>query len=115
MKNISERVTFSLPSPEYYESFSEFDQIIEKIAELGYVGIETGICNPENIDIILLKQSLKTNKIKLTAVGTGDAQLYNNISFSDKNFFIRKEAVARIKKDILLASIFSAKVLIGRI
>lgn len=86
---------------------------IAKISKLNYDGIELAIRDPELLDINGIISALKKNKLKVPAIGTGQAYSEEGLSFTDPDPKIRKKAIKRIKSHISLARKLDAVVIIG--
>ena len=85
------------------------------ISKLGYDGIELGIRNPDSVKANQLVALLKQLRLEISAIGTGQAYLDDDLSLTDSNIKIRKQAVERIKKHISLARVLESQVIIGLI
>jgi len=88
---------------------------LEKIAGLGYQGVELAIRDPNLVDITKLADLLKKNKLVVPAIGTGQAWGEEGLSFTDPDPSVRSKAIDRIKSHIPLASQFGAVIIIGLI
>ena len=85
------------------------------MSSLGYDGIELAIRNPNDVDISALQAVLEKHRLKLAAIGTGQAYFDENISLSDDDKKQRAKAVTRLKDHIDLAGSFDAHVIVGLI
>lgn len=94
----------------YDESLEEN---ITKIRELNYDGIELAIRDPELLDIVNLKSTLKENNLSVPAIGTGQIFSEDGLSFTNSDSDIRKKAIHRIKSHINLADKLNAIIIIG--
>lgn len=88
---------------------------MEKMAVMGFDGVELAIRNPSDINISELRRRLKLSDLKVPALGTGEAYLEEGLSLCHPNKEIRKAAIQRIKNHIRLASKLEALVIIGLI
>ena len=88
---------------------------LEKIARLGYQGVELAIRDPNLVDISNLAGLLKKNELVVPAIGTGQAWGEEGLSFTDPDPYVRSKAIDRIKSHIPLASLFGAVIIIGLI
>ncbi len=93
----------------------DFKESIQKVAKLGFDGVELAIRNPKDVSIKELEKLIKENNLEVPAIGTGQAFVEEGISFSDPNEIVRKMALERIKNQIIFASHFGAQVIIGLI
>lgn len=80
---------------------------------MGYDGIELFVKRPGEINVKLLRQWLTSNKIRLSAIAAVAAFVEEGLSLSDPAKNIRKKHIEIIKRQIELASYFSAVVPIG--
>ncbi|GAB4112241.1 MAG: 5-keto-L-gluconate epimerase [Candidatus Caldatribacteriota bacterium] len=93
----------------------DFKTSIEKVAELGFDGVELAVRNPKEIKIDAIERVIKEDNLEVPAIGTGQAFVEEGISFSDPNEIVRRMAVERINNQIIFASHFNAQVIIGLI
>ena len=93
----------------------DFGKSIEKVAKLGYQGVELAIRDPAIVDRKEIKKLVESFGLEVPAVGTGQAYGEEGLSFSSPNDGIRKKAVKRVKDHIHFASSFGAQVIIGLI
>ena len=91
----------------------DLKQSIEKLAELGYDGIEISLRDPGRIDAEKLNRILKKNNIELASIATGPSALMDGLTLTSSDGETRKKAERRIMDHIELASLFSAKIIIG--
>lgn len=85
------------------------------LASCGYEGIELAVRDPEKINKTILQKTLNDNRLKVSAIGTGQAFLEEGLSFSDKCFSVREKAILRFKAHIELAKTLNTQVIIGLI
>ena len=97
----------------YIVNNENWQKKLKLLADLGYHGVELGIRNPEKLNIKALKSVLNRHKLELSAIGTGQAYIDEELSLSSLKDNVRIEAVKRIKKHIDLASLFKTQVIIG--
>jgi sugar phosphate isomerase/epimerase len=88
---------------------------LAKIAALGYDGVELAVRDPGLLNARALREILNEKKLRVPAIGTGQAYGEEGLSFTHPDQAIRKRAVARIKAHIELAAGFDAHVIIGLI
>jgi sugar phosphate isomerase/epimerase len=87
------------------------------LAQLGYDGIELGVREPDKLDVANVKRVLEKYKLVVPAIGTGQAYVEEQLSFTDPDTAVRERAIARVRTHIALACEFISKpiVIIGLI
>lgn len=98
----------AIASGSYYEN-------IALMSELGFDGVELAIRNPELINIEAILKLLESTKLKVAAIGTGQAYVDEGLSLSSGDISTRTKAICRLKKHIDLASILNSQIIIGLI
>ena len=93
----------------------DLEKNIRNIAGLGFDGVELGVRNPAEVDIGLIKRVTAECGLKVCAIGTGQAYGDEGLSFSSPDANIRKQAIQRIRDQIVFASGLDAFVIIGLI
>jgi sugar phosphate isomerase/epimerase len=93
----------------------DLDANLALIASLGYDGVELAIRDPKRIDVDALDVLVNRNKLRVSAIGTGQAWGEEGLSFTDTDPDIRRAAVERIKSHVPVASRFGAVIIIGLI
>lgn len=88
---------------------------LEKIAGMGYQGVELAVREPKLVDGDSLAKLIQQYNLKVPAIGTGQAWGEEGLSFTDPEPDVRYEAVERIKSHISLAARFDAVIIIGLI
>ena len=88
---------------------------LAQIASLGYDGVELAIRDPKFIDLELLDRLVRKHKLKVPAIGTGQAWGEEGLSFTDPDPEVRFAAIERIKSHIPVAAHFGAVIIIGLI
>lgn len=88
---------------------------INKIAGLGYDGVELAVRDPRLLNMDVLNSSLKEAGLPVPAIGTGQAYGEEGLSFTNPDSDIRGKAIERIKAQIELAEVLNAVVIIGLI
>ncbi len=88
---------------------------VNKVADLGFDGVELAVRNPERIDVEYLKTLLRHRRLAVAAIGTGQAFSDDKLSFTDADAAIRQAAVERILAHQKLASELDTLVIIGLI
>ena len=91
----------------------KLEEGLDKIAHMGYEGVELSIRNPNQLDINKISELIQKNKLEVSAIGTGLTFTIDGLSFSHSNKNVRSEAVERIKNHIDFAYFFQSKILIG--
>jgi len=112
---LSFAISLQQTSFNYIAKNTSWQKKIKLLAELGYQAVELGIRDPKKVDIKALARSLERNKLKLSAVGTGQAYLDDKLSLSSLVKSTREKAMRRVKQHIDLCSEFDAQVIIGLI
>jgi sugar phosphate isomerase/epimerase len=92
-----------------------FERNAAHLAQLGYDGIELGVREPDKLDVADLKRTLAKYRLTVPAIGTGQAFVEEQLSFTDPDAAVRERAIARVKTHIALAAQFDALVIIGLI
>jgi sugar phosphate isomerase/epimerase len=92
-----------------------FQENVARIAEIGYDGVELAIRDPAMIDISAVQHTLARHNLAVPAIGTGQAYGEDNLSFTDPNKEVRRQAISRIQAQIKLAAAFEAVVILGLI
>lgn len=85
------------------------------LARLGYDGVELMTLNPKKLDWALVKSTAEKNGLSIVLVCTGEIYGQLNLSFTDKNESVRKEAIKRVCEIIDFASYLGANINIGRV
>jgi sugar phosphate isomerase/epimerase len=93
----------------------ELETNIQKIAELGYDGVELAVRDPKLLDLPAINALLDRHNLEVPAIGTGQAYGEDRLSFTSPDEGIRQAALERIKTQVDLASHLNAVVLIGLI
>lgn len=88
---------------------------LDRIAALGYAGVELAIRDPRLVDLDRLEQLVRIRRLSVPAIGTGQAWGEEGLSFTDPDPAVRRGAVERIMSHIPVASRFQAVVIIGLI
>lgn len=93
----------------------DFEANVERIAALGYEGVELAIRDPRLVDADELEQVISAHGLQVPAIGTGQAWGEEGLSFTDPDPIIRRASIERIKSHVAVASRFQAVILIGLI
>jgi len=82
---------------------------IEKLAELGYDGVEIALRNPEQLDKDKLSKILERTNISSSAIATGQVALIDDLTLTEAG----ELTMERIMEQINFAASFNAPVIIG--
>lgn len=88
---------------------------LKKIGELGFAGVELAVRDPAQLDLPALERMLTLYRLRVPAIGTGQAYLEDGLSFTHPEAGIRREAVERIVSHMQLAEKLKSIVIIGLI
>lgn len=88
---------------------------LDRIAALGYDGVELAIRDPARIDTDALLEQVSKRHLKVPAIGTGQAWGEEGLSFTDPSPAVRHMAVERVKSHFAGAKRFDAIIIIGLI
>ncbi|MHC1740567.1 MAG: 5-keto-L-gluconate epimerase [Anaerolineaceae bacterium] len=110
-------VVFSTQAAQFQAATFKGDLVtnMERIAALGYDGVELAIRDPKLVNLDELLRVTETYHLSVPAIGTGQAWGEEGLSFTDPNPQIRRRAIERIKSHIPVASRFNAVIVIGLI
>jgi sugar phosphate isomerase/epimerase len=86
---------------------------LERIARMGYRGIELAVRNPDQVDVRAVYRRATDLGLTVIALGTGQTYVDEQISLTDPHPRVRNLAVARLKSHIEVAAEISAQVIIG--
>ncbi len=92
-KDVSENFPVVLRGKDLLES-------LRKAKEYGYSSVELHLEDIELKEFLTLTRVIEQEDIHVSVLGTGLAYVKEGLSFSNKDDFIRKEAVKRVKKFI---------------
>ena len=108
------KISFAMPSPEEAKSMEDYKKDLEKIAELGYAGVEPLIGNPEAANWKGFHGMLKQCNLELSGLRTGLVYIKEGLSFSTPDENVRRKAIERLIDIIKFASAFGKpNILIG--
>jgi sugar phosphate isomerase/epimerase len=93
----------------------KIEENIIKIKKYGYDAVELAVRDPNQLEVNSLTQILVSNKLPVSAIGTGQAFGEEGLSFTNSNKEIRRKAIDRIKSQINLAEKLNSIVIIGLI
>jgi 5-keto-L-gluconate epimerase len=77
---------------------------LNRLAELGYDGVELHVRDPRAEDVARLEAFLAASRLPVSAIGTGQAYGEDGLSFTDPLDEVRQAAVARCRSHIELAA-----------
>jgi len=90
-------------------------ELMKLMADLQYDGVELGIRNPEAVDIHSLSRIIEETGLRLIAIGTGQAFVDEGLAMTHAESTCREMALQRLKRQVDLAQIFDAYVILGLI
>jgi sugar phosphate isomerase/epimerase len=93
----------------------DFARSVQRIAGLGYDGVELAIRDPTLLDAEAVVGIVADAGLDVPAIGTGQAYIEEGLSFTSPDPLIRAGAVTRIQEQVDLASHCGARVIIGLI
>jgi sugar phosphate isomerase/epimerase len=93
----------------------DFEANLTKIAGWGYDGVELAIRDPSLVDADELERILAIHRLRVPAIGTGQAWGEERLSFTSDDLSVRIAAVERVIKHIPLAKRLNALIIIGLI
>ncbi|MGE5462413.1 MAG: 5-keto-L-gluconate epimerase [Syntrophothermus sp.] len=93
----------------------DLEENLSQIASLGYDGVELAIRDPNRVNLDVLESLVCKYKLRVPAIGTGQAWGEEGLSFTDPDPAIRRSAIERIKSHLPVASRFGALIIIGLI
>jgi sugar phosphate isomerase/epimerase len=88
---------------------------LRRIAGLGYDGVELAIRDPSLVKRDELSSLVRTCRLTVSAIGTGQAWGEEGLSFTDPDPEVRRAAIVRIKSHVPLAAHLGAVIIIGLI
>jgi 5-keto-L-gluconate epimerase len=92
-----------------------FEANVSKIASWGYEGIELAVRDPNLVDEDMLRNVTSSQRLRVSAIGTGQAWGEEGLSFTNPDIKVRTAAIMRIKQQIHLAQRLNTLVIIGLI
>lgn len=88
-------------------------KIMEDLKSIGYDGIEPFVRDPKDMDIREFVNLVEKTGLEVAIVGTAPI-LEDKLTLTDNSAEVRKAAITRIKEIVDFATIFGAKVNIGK-
>jgi len=93
--------------------FRDLQAGCQKARELGFDAVEIFAAGADAIDKVGLRDLLDSNRLSLSALGTGAGYVLKKLSLTSNNQKVRTEAVEFIKKFVEPAGEFNCSVIIG--
>ena len=91
----------------------KLDEILPKIAEIGYEGVEFQIRDPAEIDLGKLKRQVRDAGLTVTAISTGTFGQIDKLYVVDPDESVRKACTERFKAALELAAELGVDVALG--
>ncbi len=91
----------------------DFESNAAYLATLGYDGVELAVREPAKLDAGNVKRILEAQHLDVPALGTGQAYVEEQLSFTDRRASVRERAIARVESHVVLACEFNALVILG--
>jgi sugar phosphate isomerase/epimerase len=88
-------------------------EVVDRIAALGYKGVELAVRNPATVDVEGLEAVLARAGVRAAAVGTGQAYLHDGLALTSPDGEVRSRALRRLESHIALAERLNALVIVG--
>ena len=88
---------------------------LARVAAAGYDGVELAIRDPRLVDQARLEKLLKSQRLVVPAIGTGQAWGEEGLSFTSQDLSVRRAAIDRVKSHIPLAARLRSLIIIGLI
>jgi sugar phosphate isomerase/epimerase len=83
-----------------------FESNVAYLATLGYDGVEVAVREPAKLDSVHVKSVLAAQHLEVPAIGTGQAYVEEQLSFTDRRTSVREAALERVESHIALACEF---------
>jgi len=93
----------------------DLERNVERIARLGYDGVELAVRDPSLLDVAHVEQVLRRWGLEVPALGTGQAYTEEGLSFTAPDESLRSRAIERIHRQVDLARSLGAMVIVGLI
>lgn len=93
----------------------KLERSIQKVARLGYEGVELALLDSSQVNLPEIKKWLKEYHLELPTISTGQVFADARLWLTHPEESIRKKAIERLKSLITLASEFGAMLNIGRV
>ncbi len=93
----------------------DFEANVARIASYGYDGVELAVRDPQLVDADELEAVVTRHRLKVPAIGTGQAWGEEGLSFTSDDPAVRSAAVTRVKSHVPLARRLGAVIILGLI
>lgn len=93
----------------------DLERNVERIAHLGYDGVELAVRDPALLDVSYVREIIHRWGLDVPAIGTGQAYAEEGLSFTAPDEAVRRQAIERIHQQIELARSLHALVIVGLI
>jgi len=93
----------------------DLERNVERIARLGYDGVELAVRDPTLLDLGHVQEVISRLGLEVPAIGTGQAYSEEGLSFTAPEESLRWQAIERIRKQVELARSLGALVIVGLI
>ncbi|KUO62540.1 MAG: hypothetical protein APF84_01970 [Gracilibacter sp. BRH_c7a] len=111
------KIAYTIGTPEtngpMFAYQGDLGKILEELKSIGYDGIEPFVRNPKDMDIGNFVKLVEKSGLEVAAVGTAPI-IEDKLTLTDNSAEVRKAAIARVKDIVDFASVFGAKVNIGK-
>lgn len=91
------------------------DKIMEKVARLGYDGVELALRDPSEIDASSVRAMLAKYGLEIPVISSGRVFAEKKVWFTHPDKIVRREAIKTMKGLVRLAGQLRAKVNVGRV
>ncbi len=104
------RLSYQVSTPEVARSWgvtayqSDLERAFNKVAQIGYDGVELMVADPRLISVEEIKQLSDKYELPISMICTGEVFGQRNICFTSKSIKDRKEAIEAVKLSIAMAS-----------
>jgi len=105
-------------SPTAFEAIApggDLEKNFAYLAELGFEGVEIAVRDPALVSAAKIQALAQKNGLAIAAIGTGQALVDEGLCFCDPVPAVRDRAIVRVRRQLELGKMLSAKVIIGLI
>ncbi len=81
---------------------------LERVAALGFDGVEVAVRDPAEVDGVALVDRCKALNLPVVALGTGQAFLHEGLALASPEAGIRRATIERLRRHVHLASMLNA-------
>lgn len=92
-----------------------FSNSLARAASLGFDGVELAVRDPRLVNPAEIARLAEEHRLKVCAIGTGQAYGEDGLSFTDPDPSVRERAIHRIREHLALAGELRAIVILGLI